>query len=84
MPKKNNYVSLQVKREKKKDNTLGYLLLIQPPHIVKTALECVYLHFMSLDVSQAKHKMSLVERKGSVRILSKIRTSISLTEEMVQ
>jgi len=48
MPKKNNYVSLQVKREKKKDNSMGYLLLIQPPHIVKTALECVYMYFMSL------------------------------------
>lgn len=63
---------------------MGYLLLIQPPHIVQTALECVYMHFMSLDVSQVKHKTSVVERKGSVKILNKIGTSTYLTEEMVQ
>ena len=44
---------------------------------------CLHVFYV-LDVSQVKHKTSVVERKGSVKILNKIRTSTYLTEEMVQ
>ncbi|MXQ97536.1 hypothetical protein E5288_WYG019196 [Bos mutus] len=56
---------------------------------VKGPPETVYISLLFLFehkhlISTVKHKTSVVERKGSVKILNKIRTSIYLTEEMVQ
>lgn len=56
--RKKSYFQLQMGEKKGKDNSLRYFLLIQPPHKVEIDFECVWMHFLSLDVSQVKEKTS--------------------------